>query len=344
MTNIWFNRWFSVAYHYMNMIRNNPDQEAFRCYGTHPDIRHMSLQGCDHAETEPALEGEAYVEFCLEFCRRHDIDVFIPRLHMFDIAKHVHKFDEIGTKVMVCRDLELLKSLIDKDKFYASIEGKGIVEIPDYRVARTAEQFKNAYEELTAKGHRVCFKPTQAEGGMGFRIIAEQRDPLQEIYSWVTLKTTFEQAYQTFASVESFEDIMVMELLEGDEYSIDCLANSEGKLLTAIPRRKSSGRVYLLEEIPELLEIAERIASSCRIPYAFNIQVKYNHGIPKLLEINPRMSGGLYITCLSGVNLPYYAVKSVMGQPFDMPLPQFGIAASYVEQPIVLSRETDSTL
>ncbi|CAM4459648.1 carbamoylphosphate synthase large subunit [Paenibacillus endophyticus] len=336
MTRVYMNRWFSVAYHYINMIRDNPDGEAFEFYGTHPDINHMSLLASDHMGTEPEVFGREYVDFCVNFCRSNEIDIFIPRLHMEEISRYAHLFDEIGTKVMVCRDIELLDAMIEKDKFFEALHGKDLVTIPDYRVATTAEEFKLAYEELTAAGHKVCFKPTKSEGGMGFRIIDNERDPLQDIYGYVTLSTTFEQAYDTFSLTDRFEPIMVMELLEGTEYSIDCVATAEGELLAAIPRRKSTGRTYLLEESPELLDIANRIAASLRIPYAFNIQVKYNNDVPKLLEINPRMSGGLYITCLSGVNMPYLAVQTLQGKTIVPPTPQFGIQAGYVEQPLLM--------
>lgn len=337
MKRIWFNRWFSVAFHYMNLIRNNPYGEKFELYGTHPNIQHMSLQACDHAETEPELEGSQYVQFCLDFCKRHKIDVFIPRLKMLEIATHIEMFEAIGTKVMVCRDTSLLENMMEKDLFYESVRGKGIVEIPEYRVVNTATGFKEAYESLRAKGLSVCFKPTNAEGGMGFRIVVEEQNQLEEMYGWVNLNITFEQAYEAFSSQETFEDIMVMELLEDHEYSIDCLASAEGELLAAIPRRKEEGRLYLLEDVPELLEISRRFAEEYRIPYVYNIQVKYNKGVPKLLEINPRMSGGLYITCLSGVNIPYLAVKAVLGEPIDAVFPQLGITATYVEQPIIVT-------
>ncbi|CAM4147194.1 ATP-grasp domain-containing protein [Saccharibacillus endophyticus] len=337
MRKIWMNRWFSVAYHYVNLIRENEEGERFEFYGTHPNIDHVSLGASDVKEVEPEVEGEAYIAFCLDFCKRHGIDLFIPRLHMESIAQNIKRFEEVGTKVMVCGDMELLQNMMNKEKFYRSLEGKGVVEIPDYRVVRTAEQFAQAYRELTEAGERVCFKPTEAEGGMGFRIVKDKAgDPLEELYGYVTLETTYEEAYRTLSSVESFQDLMVMELLEGEEYSIDCLADAAGNLLTAVPRRKSEGRVYHLEYSEELLALSRRIAENCRIPYAFNVQVKYNKGIPKLLEINPRMSGGLYITCLSGVNFPYLAVKSAFGETFPMPHPQFGIKASYVEQAVRL--------
>ncbi|MDI4644726.1 ATP-grasp domain-containing protein [Cohnella hashimotonis] len=336
MIRIYMNRWFSTAYHYIRMIRDNPDGETFRFYGTHPDIQHLSLLAADHRETEPPLLGEQYAQFCADYCRRHEIDLFIPRLHMEEIARHIHLFDEVGTRVMVCRDLPLLDAMTVKDRFYEKLRATDVVDIPAYEVVDTPEAFKQAYERLSAEGHRICFKPTKAEGGMGFRIIDNNRNPLADLYGYVTLSTSFEQAYSALSAADRFDDLMVMEWLEGPEYSIDCLASAAGELLAAIPRRKSDGRKYVLESVPELLDISNKIAKEFRIPYAFNIQVRYNNGIPKLLEINPRMSGGLYISCLSGVNLPYLAVKAALGRPVGPVEPQFGITASYIEHPLVL--------
>lgn len=338
MTRIWFNRWFSVAFHYMNMIRNNPDGERFELYGTHPDIHHMSLQGCDHKEAEPVLEGMAYIEFCLDFCRRHQIDIFVPRLHMLSIVKHAPLFEAIGVRLMACKDEELLELLMEKHYFYEAIKDKGIVAIPDYAIVNTAEQFRDACESLRAKGHEVCFKPTNAEGGMGFRILVDKRDPLKELYGWVHMRMTFQEAYDVLSTVDRFETLMVSEYLSGHEYSIDCLATGEGELLAAVPRRKAAGRVYEMEDIPELTRIARAVAEQYCIPYVYNIQVKYNDGVPKLLEINPRMSGGLYITCLTGVNFPYYGIQAVRGKLARIPAPRLGIKASYYEQAISLNQ------
>ncbi|WP_337100732.1 ATP-grasp domain-containing protein [Paenibacillus sp. YIM B09110] len=332
--NLYFNRWFSVSYLYMNHLRGNPDGVEFKIFGTHPDPMHMSLQGCDYAEIEPVLQGVEYVQYLVDFCRKHEIDVFIPRLKMLDIAKHVHLFDAIGTKVLVCRDTVLLESLVEKDRFYKSLAGKGIMEIPAYEIVNNADDFKAAYERLVAAGHRVCFKPNNSEGGLGFRIIDNERDRLQELFGYVTQLTSFEDAYRTLSSVETFDDLMVMELLPGHEYSIDCLADENGRLLAAVPRRKESGRLRVLDNNAELIEIAHRVADTFHIPFNFNIQMKYNGDTPKLLEINPRMSGGLHVTCLSGVNFPYLAVKSALGGEVGPITPEFGIWASHIEQPM----------
>jgi carbamoylphosphate synthase large subunit len=333
---VWFNRWFSVVYHYMNHIRNNPDGMKVELYGTHPDPRHMSLQACDHAEVEPVLDGFEYVSFCLDFCKRHRIDVFVPRLKMLDIAKHIHLFEEIGTKVIVCNDVDLLEKLMDKDLFYQSVKQTGIMVVPDYHVVRDADAFKRAYEELTSQGHSVCMKPTNSEGGMGFRIIDNDRDPLADLYGVIHNCVTFEDTYRILQSVDQFKELMVMELLDSYEYSIDCLSDPKGRLLAAIPRRKAGGRLRLLEDVPELIEIAHKVADTYKIPYNYNIQMKYRDGIPKLLEINPRMSGGLHATCLSGINFPYLAVKMALGGAVERLHPQFGLFTSHLEKPMIM--------
>ncbi|WP_341281469.1 ATP-grasp domain-containing protein [Paenibacillus sp. FSL H8-0537] len=337
VTKVWFNRWFSVAYHYMNAIRNNSDGAAFELYGTHADPKHMSLQACDVVEVEPSVKGEAYVDFCIEFCLRHKIDVFVPRLNMLDIVKSIKRFDEIGVKVVVCQDEELLGKLMVKDQFYESVSESGIMVIPDYHVVSTAEQFKAAYDDLASKGHRVCFKPTDGEGGQGFRIIDNERDKLADLFGSVSRALSFEEVYRTLSTVPQFGDLMVMELLDGFEYSIDCLAAPNGELLAAVPRRKAGGRLRLLDDVPELLEIAQRVSETYKIPYNYNIQMKYKNGVPKLLEINPRMSGGLHVSCLSGINFPYLAVKLALGGTVGKLTPEYGVLASHVEQPMRLT-------
>ena len=47
---------------------------------------------------------------------------------MYHISKHVHLFDAIGTKVIICRDTEPPEKLMEKDKFYESVAETGIMD------------------------------------------------------------------------------------------------------------------------------------------------------------------------------------------------------------------------
>lgn len=344
MTRIWFNRWFTTVAHYIEMIRQNHDGKVFEVYGSHPNEDALYLQYCDHAFVEPDLSGHAYVEYCLQTCIDKEIDLFIPRKENVLISRNLSKFHNIGVKVLVS-DSELMALMDNKAAMYLSILKKekqlkkSIVPLPDYVVVNKVEDFKKAYHFLREKGHTVCFKPVIGEGANGFRVIKEGQETIEELLTeGVSRRISFEHACSILGQQDTFPDLMVLEYLDGYEYSIDCLAYN-GKLHLAIPRKKVEGRVRELENNAALLEIARAIHKEYKIDYISNIQVKFNDGIPKLLEINPRMAGGLNISCLSGVNIPYEAIKLLQngGNPSLNLNPEMGIRASHIEKEVVLS-------
>ncbi|MGI2328127.1 ATP-grasp domain-containing protein [Planococcus sp. YIM B11945] len=342
---LWFNRWFSTVTHYIEMIRENPDRQSFIIHGTHSNPDAVYLNSCDVSGIEPDVNGEEYLEFCLDYCRQNQIDVFIPRKENVMISRQLKRFQEIGVKVLVCPDGDLMALLDNKVSMYRSLEekmleGHAIVPLPAYRIVRTADEFKQAYAELAAQGMELCLKPVVGEGANGFWVLDEIADTIQFLFNTASSrKISYASAYKLLQQQREFPDLMILEYLDGFEYSIDCLADGEGNLYTAIPRKKGNGRIREIEYNEELLEIARKIAQHYKIPYVFNIQVKYKDGVPKLLEINPRMSGGLHISCLSGVNVPYYAVKLLLKGTIEPLYPNFGIKATHIEQAVVLSRE-----
>lgn len=326
------------------MIRSNADNRKFIVYGTHPYEDALYLQNCDYAFIEPDISGEEYIEFCLDFCEKHRIDIFIPRKENVLISKRLARFEALGVKVLVCPDFELMEIMDNKAATYQSImkkekEGSAIIEVPDYYVVNNIEKFKKAYQNLTEKGHRVCFKPVIGEGANGFRVITNQTESIEQLfYSGISHRIFYNSACEILSQRERFPDLMVLEFLEGREFSIDCLASTE-KLYAVIPRMKGDGRVRELVDHPHLIQLAHDFYQHYKLPYVFNIQVKYNNGVPKLLEVNPRMSGGLGISCLSGINIPYLAIKILLGEKMDRLKPRFGVRASHIEKEIILKKE-----
>ena len=331
---IWFNRTFSTAYHFIDMIRKNPDGLEFEFYVTHPKRYSVMLQNADVAEIEPTLPIPEYIEYCVQFCQKHRIDIFFPNYRLDEISKHIDQFEQIGTSVLVCNDADLLEIISDKGKLFHALKDTQGVHIPDYFIVNTREEFKDAYEKLKAKGHKVCFKPARGEGGAGFHIIEEYINPLERLLGSSNHIMTIDEVLHIITD-QTVDDIMVMEYLEDWEYSIDCLATEE-KLIAIIPRKKVEGRIRLLEDNQTLIDLAKAVHEKLRLPYLFNIQVKYKNGVPKLLEINPRASGGLHVSCLSGVNFPYLALKLLLTGKVDVPTPNFDVYATHIEKEIVL--------
>ncbi|OLS40359.1 ATP-grasp domain-containing protein [Bacillus sp. MRMR6] len=342
--NIWFNRWFSTVTHFIDMIRANEDGRRFVIYGTHSNPDALYLQNCDYAFTEPEGSDEEYIQFCLDFCEQHKIDIFIPRKANVLISKRISDFEAKGVKVLVCPDSELMETLDNKAAAYHSFQskelaGNRIFSIPDYYVVNNIEEFKQAYNSLKKLGHNVCFKPVIGEGASGFRVIKDKIHTISELFKHGNgYHIPYQYACEILSQQPSFPDLMVLEYLSGTEYSIDCVA-SKDKLFAAIPRMKGSGRVRELVNHHELIKLAHTFHQEYKLPYIFNIQVRYNNGIPKLLEINPRMSGGMHFSCLSGINFPYLAVKLLLGEEIEQPKPHFGIRACHIEKEMILNKD-----
>ncbi|MBC7502477.1 MAG: ATP-grasp domain-containing protein, partial [Herminiimonas sp.] len=103
--------------------------------------------------------------------------------------------------------------------------------------------------------------------------------------------------------------MLVMEFLNGHEYSVDCVGD-HGRLICAIPRKKSMvvGQGQTIDMRDDILESARQLAATYGLNGMFNVQFREGRNGLGLLEINPRMSGGIAMACIAGPNLPYLAL------------------------------------
>ena len=338
MQKIWFNHCFSTTYQFINLIRNNPDKKQFEIYCTHGNPNSVVLQFADHKEVEPPFETEEeYIDFCLNYCKNNKIEIFVPGYkRLFIISRNIKLFQNIGVKVLLDENIELVNMFDDKSLTYESFLKNKIIDVPEYYVVTNSGDFKKAYLKIIASGKLACFKPVHAVGGSGFRIIDDNADSIAFLSDVPSARISFEHVYKIISQYDIFPEIMVLEYLDGFEYSIDCLAY-KGQLFSAIPRKKLGGRLRGLENNQELIAIAQKFNQEYNLSYIFNIQVRYVDDKPKLLEINPRMSGGLNVTCLSGVNYPYLAIKILNGESINVPEPNFDIVASDIEETLILN-------
>lgn len=207
---IWFNRWFTTVSHYIDLIRANPEGRRFVIFGTHPNKDALYLQNCDFAFTEPDISGNEYIDFCLEFCQQHRVDIFIPRKENVLISKRLKDFHAIGVKVLVCPDAELMETMDNKAAAYESIRSKEsdrepIVSIPDYYVVNKLTDFKRAYECLRRKGQTVCFKPVIGEGANGFRVIKENIETITQLFNQgIGYRIPYQHACEILSQQEIF--------------------------------------------------------------------------------------------------------------------------------------------
>ncbi|MCB6203665.1 ATP-grasp domain-containing protein [Extibacter muris] len=306
-----------------------------RCYKNNGE-REVEIWGCDIKPEVPTIQllnhfvqivpasDEKFISVLLDICIKNSIDIIQPlvtkELNIF--AANVDKFLE--RKIQVCvSSFETLNIANNKARMLEKLQ-KCKIDVPDFRIINESAQFKQACFELGYPELPVCFKPAEANGSRGFRIIDNTKDKYSLLFNEKPDSTyiEFESANDILCTHDGIPELIVMEYLPGKEYSVDILADN-GNTICAIPRRRDKlvGGIStncVTENNQELIQYCKDIVKVLKLDGNIGIQARYdkNNSI-KILEINPRVQGSIVNCAAAGANLPYLAIKQKLGE--DIP-------------------------
>ncbi|TQQ79321.1 ATP-grasp domain-containing protein [Halonotius terrestris] len=295
------------------------DEREFHIVGVDMDSEAYGFALVDEHATVPAGDDEAFVPRLAEIADHVDADVILP-LTTAEIEPLAANRDAFKGTVMVS-ETEALGVANDKGQLYEFLDSEGFAAAPDYRRVDTEAEFVAAVEDLGYPENPVCFKPPVASGMRGFRVLDESTDRLTRLLESKpdTAVTTLDEMRPILASAEEFPELAVMEYLPGEEYSVDVLAMGED-VGPVIPRSRTRTRAGIsfegtVERREDLIAAATEISQQLGLEYNINIQFKYDaDGEPKVIEINPRVSGTIIMCVGAGANMPYLGVKHALGE------------------------------
>ena len=331
---IWFNQWFSTAYHIIDLMKGDGDI----IIGSSRNPLSVVGLACDEWYTEPDCPDEEYVNFCLDFCREHNVNVFVPRRGMAEIARNAALFEKAGVKLLMDTDPEMLDILRNKESAYKWFEGFAPEYVPPRFEVKSLEDFRAAYKAITADYDRACFKFAADEGAVSFRVIDNFMSDASGLYKAPGMKISYESAEAILSDYSFSKPLLMMPYLTGTEVSADCFFRETGSVI--IPRYKSAGRIYTVKYESEIVSFCEKflIRSGLRMPC--NVQFKYHDEKPYLLEVNTRMSGGIQLSCLAaGINIPRLALDRLMGVEPELEMIRRERRVSYIESPVLVGEK-----
>lgn len=191
-----------------------------------------------------------------------------------------------------------------------------IVIAPESGTAEITRSKKKTYETLTGVipvpevyGNKqkmsfpVFVKPDMGQGSVGASVIRSQED-LERI-------------------LKKQKDIIILEYLPGEEYTIDCFTNTKGKLVysAARGRKRVKGGISVntvFEDREIFWDYGEKINKSIRQKGGWFFQVKQDrNGTLKLLEVASRIAGTSSISRMAGANLPLMTTFLFDGSNID---------------------------
>lgn len=340
-TTVWFNSHADV---FPEMIRREDKKGELRVIFT--DKRWLP-NNADFFEVFPNdLGRDQFTTYSLSFARQHGVNIFIPCSRYKQLSASREAFRAAGVNMVMAGNEQTIDLVDDKGAAYEHLSD--VVPIPQYRVVHDVESFEAACAELSESCERVCYKPVDSIFGLGFRVLGKSGESVPGLFSRQERVFDLSQCKEHLSARQYLQEgLMVMQYLEGTERSVDCLAQ-QGKLVSAIIRAKepvSNGagvkpdNIQLIEHNPQIVEYVRRITEKLTLHGLFNVQFRNaGDGTPYLLEINARLSGGAGIACMSGVTLPYWAVRLELGTATsaDVPEPKTGFRVQQLEQGIVV--------
>lgn len=309
---IWFTHGFSNLHNALSDIRSADTAQAYALICSHRNRNFVGLQAADVALTEPTTRDSAFIDAVLDRVAEHNVRAIFPTNTQRTFNQFKLRFQQRGCAVATVADSQILDAIDDKAALYRCVAGRASVAIPDYQVFSTQAEFFEAHQAVRQRHAVACIKPNKGVYGSGFRILKDGSSSLKDL-----LNETPEIGIDSFSQLLAAADktsMMVMQFLEGEERSVDCLAY-QGKLIGGVVRRKLLDKYagQVIEDNPVLMRQVAELTSELGLNGMFNVQFKDSDGVHFLLEINPRLSGGSFYATAAGLNIPYLAAQVFTG-------------------------------
>jgi carbamoylphosphate synthase large subunit len=306
---VWFNRTFSSVYAAIGLIREADTEARFHIIYSNANPHVNAARVAHEFHLEPTgLDTEAYIAWCLDFCRDNRVDIFIPGKESTVLAGEHARFAAQGTRVLSAGSVAALELIHDKARFYATVD-LPLAPVAEFRVFEDVQQFDAAYAELRDTHPTLCVKPSESVFGLGFAVLDEERSSAALLLAGEQYRIGLDDMRRGLAELGAFRTMLLMEYLDGHEYSVDCVGDN-GRLVAAVARKKprKAGRGQLIDMRQDILDATTKLAADFGLNGCFNVQYREGGDALRLLEINPRMSGGIGMACVAGPNLPYIAL------------------------------------
>jgi len=322
MSRIWFGRGVSNHAQLLPWIRSHEASRNWRLLVSHFDRYAPCLDEGDECWLEEKeLYGDDYVDYVLHSCKEQGVLVFIPGREFIALSQRVQEFEAMGVKILLPASTQTLITIQHKNEFYRQIEDLPL-RGPTFEEFGSVEELDSAFGAMKSRFAKLCVKPAVGIYAAGFRVIKESINPFENFFEPHPFWIEMNDLRSILAHQESFATMLLMEFLEGDEYSVDCFGTQTGELFMT-PRCKRHGG-QSLNAPQEVLDGVRALAHHFGMKGLFNVQLKHQEGITRTIEINPRMSGGIAMTRFAGFNFPVAAIAEALGESIALPQPTLG--------------------
>jgi len=306
----------------IDFLKNNYEKRKIKVVCTDVNDQALMHYKADRFHLVPHGKSKNFIKKLIEVCKKEKVDVILPRSgwELLSIAKNLELLKSKGISAAVS-DFKTIQKTIDKYNVYKVLQ-ENKLPVPDFVLIHNKREFAKAIKKLGYPKKTICFKPSKqysSGGSRGFRIL-RKKNSISDIVLTKKLDSVeidYETAIKVFDKKNT--EMLIMEYVSGIHYSVHVFAD-HGKMLYCVPLRvKRPDHAYFVEGVitrnPKLAKISEKFVQLFNFHSNVNFQfIISKNNVPKLIEINPRMSASVNLPSFGGINMPYLAVKQALGQ------------------------------
>jgi carbamoyl-phosphate synthase large subunit len=246
-----------------------------------------ALYVADGAELVPPSDRPEFIEAIAEICARRDVGLIVPSRdeELPVLAAAASRLREAGVIVAVSEP-EVVRACQDKAVFQRICASHGL------GVPRTYALDQVEYPAFV--------RPRIGKGGRGTAVIHDSTE----------LDAVVNQLGR---------DVIVQEVVDAPEYTIDLLADFSGAVVSLVVRRRvlvvgGESWVGRVEMRGDLLHAARRLAGVMRFRGHVTVQCFLADSDVLFIEVNPRFGGGAALGWAAGAPTPEYLVRLARGE------------------------------
>jgi len=299
----------------------------FHIVGTDYKLNPSSVAFADQAHILPDNRSPEFAGALAEKCEDVGADVLLPIRtdDQMPICRSLQRFRNAGVEPAIAvTSPYLMDTILNKRKLMEYARDVIRVRVPRFEKATTAQELEEAASALGYPERPVVVKPSLSNGSRGFRILDEHLDHRRMFFEEkpTGIYSTLDRVLADVG--DTFPELMVMEYLPGDEYTVDILCR-KGITFQVLPRLRTrmtggitTGGILIRDErFAAIDSLSRALVEGLGASYNLGLQVKCDrNGTPQMLEINPRLQGTTIISVEGGVNIPEMMVMMALRE-FD---------------------------
>jgi carbamoyl-phosphate synthase large subunit len=233
-----------------------------------------------------------YINILLDICRKEVIKLIIPTIdtELLILSQNKKIFEKKGIRIAIS-DTKVIEICSNKLKTFQFFKENNIPTVETFSYCQV--------DRIEKLNYPLFIKPCSGSASINTYKIHNRKE-LNFLINYI-------------------DNPVIQEYAEGKEFTMDILADFNGKVLNVVPRERievrageiNKGRTVKDEKI---IEYAKNITEKLRAIGPITIQCFKKGSEIKFTEINPRIGGGYPLSFAAGANYPELLIRMVLGE------------------------------